>query len=142
MERTGKVTLAYTKVMYQCKKRTTKNQKGHKCLSLHYYLTKTNIYSKNIFAIKETYHENNHYRQRICGTHRLHHFPCTTIIHPLAKKSRKAPALYGHKRRGLGLINTTQRLKLLYGNEARFAISNENDNFVLTEITIPHLRYP
>ena len=47
--------------------------------------------------------------------------------------------LNGHKRRGLGLINTTQRLKLLYGNEARFAISNENDNFVLTEITIPHL---
>jgi two-component system, LytTR family, sensor kinase len=44
-----------------------------------------------------------------------------------------------HKRRGLGLVNTAQRLKLLYGNEAHFAISNENDNFVLTEITIPHL---
>ncbi|MEQ1587005.1 MAG: histidine kinase [Cyclobacteriaceae bacterium] len=46
----------------------------------------------------------------------------------------------GHKRRGgLGLVNTSQRLKLLYGNEARFAISNESDNFVLTEIIIPHL---
>ncbi len=44
-----------------------------------------------------------------------------------------------NKRRGLGLVNTAQRLKLLYGNEAHFAISNENDNFVLTEITIPHL---
>lgn len=46
----------------------------------------------------------------------------------------------GHKKRsGLGLVNTSQRLKLLYGNEARFAITNESDNFVLTEITIPHL---
>ncbi|MBL7873361.1 MAG: histidine kinase [Cyclobacteriaceae bacterium] len=47
----------------------------------------------------------------------------------------------GHKKRaGLGLVNTTQRLKLLYGSEAHFAINNENDNFVLTEIIIPHLR--
>jgi len=48
--------------------------------------------------------------------------------------------LNGHKKRGgLGLSNTTQRLKLLYGKEAHFAISNENDSFVLTELTIPHL---
>jgi hypothetical protein len=48
--------------------------------------------------------------------------------------------LNGHKKKGgLGLSNTAQRLKLLYGNEARFTISNENNNFVLTEITIPHL---
>lgn len=47
----------------------------------------------------------------------------------------------GHKKRqGLGLVNTSQRLKLLYGNEAHFAINNEKDNFVLTEIVIPHLR--
>lgn len=45
----------------------------------------------------------------------------------------------GHKRRGLGLVNTTQRLRLLYGNEAHFVIRNEKDNFVLTEIIIPHL---
>lgn len=44
------------------------------------------------------------------------------------------------KRSGLGLVNTTQRLKLLYGSEARFAITNESNNFVLTEITIPHLK--
>jgi sensor histidine kinase YesM len=43
------------------------------------------------------------------------------------------------KRGGLGLSNTMQRLKLLYGKEAHFAISNENDNFVLTELIIPHL---
>jgi hypothetical protein len=43
------------------------------------------------------------------------------------------------KRGGLGLSNTIQRLKLLYGKEAHFAISNENDNFVLTELIIPHL---
>ncbi len=48
--------------------------------------------------------------------------------------------LNGHKKRGgLGLSNTAQRLKLLYGKDAHFAISNESDNFVLTELTIPHL---
>lgn len=38
---------------------------------------------------------------------------------------------------GLGLKNTVQRLKLLYGEEASFRIVNENDNFVLTELVIP-----
>ncbi len=38
---------------------------------------------------------------------------------------------------GLGLKNTVQRLKLIYGDEASFRIINENDNFVLTEIVIP-----
>ena len=38
---------------------------------------------------------------------------------------------------GLGLKNTVQRLKLIYGDEATFRIVNENDNFVLTEIVIP-----
>lgn len=38
---------------------------------------------------------------------------------------------------GLGLKNTAQRLKLLYGDHASFRIVNENDNFVLTEIIIP-----
>ena len=40
---------------------------------------------------------------------------------------------------GLGLENTKQRLKLIYGDEASFRILTENDNFVLTEIVIPHL---
>ncbi|HEY8935989.1 MAG TPA: histidine kinase [Cyclobacteriaceae bacterium] len=40
-------------------------------------------------------------------------------------------------KKGLGLKNTVQRLKLLYGNEATFRIVNENDKFVLTEISIP-----
>jgi len=40
---------------------------------------------------------------------------------------------------GLGLENTRQRLKLIYGDEATFRILTENDNFVLTEIIIPHL---
>jgi LytS/YehU family sensor histidine kinase len=49
--------------------------------------------------------------------------------------------LNGHhkKRGGLGLSNTAQRLKLLYGEEARFTITNENDNFVRTELIIPHV---
>lgn len=38
---------------------------------------------------------------------------------------------------GLGIKNTVQRLKLLYGDEATFKIVNENDNFVLTELVIP-----
>jgi two-component system, LytTR family, sensor kinase len=38
---------------------------------------------------------------------------------------------------GLGIENTIQRLKLIYGDEASFRIVNENDNFVLTEIIIP-----
>jgi two-component system, LytTR family, sensor kinase len=38
---------------------------------------------------------------------------------------------------GLGIENTIQRLKLIYGDEASFRIVNENDNFVLTEIVIP-----
>jgi LytS/YehU family sensor histidine kinase len=46
------------------------------------------------------------------------------------------------KDKGLGLKNTVQRLKLIYGNDASFSIENENDNFVLTEIIIPqHYKY-
>jgi len=41
---------------------------------------------------------------------------------------------------GLGLENTRQRLKLIYGKDASFRILSENDTFVLTEIEIPHLR--
>ena len=40
-------------------------------------------------------------------------------------------------RLGLGLKNTIQRLKLIYGDDASFHIVNENDNFVLTEVIIP-----
>ena len=40
---------------------------------------------------------------------------------------------------GLGLENTRQRLKLIYGEEASFRILTENNSFVLTEIIIPHL---
>lgn len=40
---------------------------------------------------------------------------------------------------GLGLENTRQRLKLIYGDKASFKILPESDTFVLTEIEIPHL---
>jgi LytS/YehU family sensor histidine kinase len=40
---------------------------------------------------------------------------------------------------GVGLENTRQRLRLIYGGEASFRILTENDNFVMTEIVIPHL---
>lgn len=43
------------------------------------------------------------------------------------------------RKKGLGLTNTIQRLKLLYGDAAYLQISNEKNNFVLTEIKIPHL---
>ncbi|NJN27066.1 MAG: histidine kinase [Cyclobacteriaceae bacterium] len=38
---------------------------------------------------------------------------------------------------GLGLANTRQRLKLLYGQKASFQIYNEDDNTVLTEVILP-----
>jgi hypothetical protein len=38
---------------------------------------------------------------------------------------------------GLGLKNTVQRLKLIYGDEAAFKIVNESDSIVLTELVIP-----
>lgn len=41
--------------------------------------------------------------------------------------------------RGLGLDNTTQRLKLIYGGDASFRILTEKNNFVLVEIEIPHI---
>lgn len=41
------------------------------------------------------------------------------------------------KSTGMGIANTVQRLKLLYGDEASFTIVNEKDNFVRTEINIP-----
>jgi two-component system, LytTR family, sensor kinase len=40
---------------------------------------------------------------------------------------------------GLGLENTNQRLKLIYGKEASFRILPEKNNFVLAEIEIPHI---
>jgi two-component system, LytTR family, sensor kinase len=40
---------------------------------------------------------------------------------------------------GIGMENTRQRLRLIYGDEASFKILAENNNFVLTEIVIPHL---
>ncbi|MBK5277254.1 MAG: histidine kinase [Bacteroidia bacterium] len=40
---------------------------------------------------------------------------------------------------GMGLKNTRQRLKLIYGDEASFRILAESNTFVLTEIIIPHL---
>jgi two-component system, LytTR family, sensor kinase len=41
---------------------------------------------------------------------------------------------------GLGIKNTIQRLKLIYGDEASFRIQNESGNFVITEIIIPQKR--
>jgi two-component system, LytTR family, sensor kinase len=40
---------------------------------------------------------------------------------------------------GLGLDNTTHRLKLIYGEGASFRISAEKNNFVLVEVEIPHI---
>lgn len=40
-------------------------------------------------------------------------------------------------RKGVGLINTKERLKLIYGDAASFRIYNENDKFVVTEVKIP-----
>ncbi|MGI9545242.1 MAG: sensor histidine kinase [Cyclobacteriaceae bacterium] len=39
---------------------------------------------------------------------------------------------------GYGLANTKKRLKLLYGDKASLKIFNESDQFVMTEVRIPH----
>lgn len=41
------------------------------------------------------------------------------------------------KLRGYGLDNTRKRIKLIYGDQARFAIKNETENTVLTELVLP-----
>lgn len=41
------------------------------------------------------------------------------------------------KTAGYGIANTVQRLKLLYGDEAKFNIYNLDNDFVVTEIVIP-----
>jgi LytS/YehU family sensor histidine kinase len=67
----------------------------------------------------------------------------TTVADQCLKVSiRNTGQLNGVKtgNEGLGIRNTVQRLKLLYGDEASFRIVNENHNFVLTEIIIPQRR--
>ncbi len=41
---------------------------------------------------------------------------------------------------GLGLENTRERLKLIYGDGATFSIKNESNNCVLTEVKIPEMK--
>ncbi|WP_420384760.1 sensor histidine kinase [Roseivirga sp.] len=60
----------------------------------------------------------------------------------LSIKIRNSGQLTGHKKRaggrsGVGLVNTKERLKLIYGDTATFNIYNENDKFVVTEVRIP-----
>lgn len=60
----------------------------------------------------------------------------------LTIKIRNSGQLTGAKKKqanrtGVGLINTKERLKLIYGDTATFNIYNENDKFVVTEVKIP-----
>jgi len=41
------------------------------------------------------------------------------------------------KPKGFGLVNTKERLRLLYGDKSRFDIRNKNDHEVITEVIIP-----
>lgn len=43
-----------------------------------------------------------------------------------------------NSRTGVGLVNTKERLKLIYGENASFRIYNENNKYVVTEVKIPH----
>jgi sensor histidine kinase YesM len=64
----------------------------------------------------------------------------TTIIDDELKIQISNSGKYLNGRKGgLGLANTIQRLKLLYGDAAYLKITNEKNNFVLTEVKIPHL---
>ncbi|MCU0419234.1 MAG: histidine kinase [Cyclobacteriaceae bacterium] len=40
---------------------------------------------------------------------------------------------------GLGIENTRQRLRLIYGDDASFRIITENNNFVVAELILPHI---
>lgn len=50
---------------------------------------------------------------------------------------RNSGQIHDSRESGMGLYNTKRRLNMIYGNEARFKIRNENTETVLTEITIP-----
>ncbi len=45
------------------------------------------------------------------------------------------------KRKGFGIENTKQRLKLIFDRAATFSIKNETDNLVVTTLRIPQLNY-
>ena len=67
----------------------------------------------------------------------------TTVVDDRLKiQIRNTGQLNGFEREaeGLGIRNTIQRLKIIYGDRASFRIVNEKDNFVLTEISIPQKR--
>jgi len=60
----------------------------------------------------------------------------------LTIKIRNSGQLLGGRKKpgtrsGVGLVNTKERLKLIYGDTATFNIYNENDKFVVTEVRIP-----
>jgi two-component system, LytTR family, sensor kinase len=61
-------------------------------------------------------------------------------LHIRIRNSGKYQRINGIKsrRKGLGLANTEQRLKLIYGDDASFRIFNDADNMVLTELIIPN----
>ena len=72
------------------------------------------------------------------GEVRLHAFVKERKLHVCIRNSGQY--LNGQKHKngsGLGLENTRERLKLLYGERASFSIANENEQTVLTELIIP-----
>lgn len=53
-------------------------------------------------------------------------------------KIRNTGQLVGNvDEKGVGLANTRKRLELIFGNTAKFEIKNENENTVLTTVTLP-----
>jgi LytS/YehU family sensor histidine kinase len=67
----------------------------------------------------------------------------TSVLNDRLKIQVQNSGLYinGERRNsgGLGLENTTQRLRLIYGESATFKILTEKNNFVLVELEIPHI---
>lgn len=60
-----------------------------------------------------------------------------SILHIKIRNNGQLPHQKLNGTKGFGVENTKQRLKLLYGNQATFKIHNEDENTVLTEISIP-----
>ncbi len=74
------------------------------------------------------------------GLIRIRTFVENDFLHVEIRNSGHYRRINGSRRKrkiGLGIINTKKRLELIYGNQAGFAIDNESNNVVLTELILP-----
>ena len=74
------------------------------------------------------------------GLIRIRTYVENDFLHVEIRNSGHFRRINGSRRKrkiGLGIINTKKRLELIYGIQAGFAIDNESNNVVLTELILP-----